>query len=816
MTIRHCSAYASRFSLRAVEAARRRRQALLAACLSGAALSPAAWAQTQAQPAAAPAATAPVPAAKAAVPEKAAPLKQAPAAEPAADQVVPSVTVAAERPTNRIDRQVYDVKSDVGSTNNSAADALANVPSVAVDPDGTVSLRGSTNVQILVDGKPSAMLQGENRGSALNAMAADDIESIEVINNPGAQFGNEGGGGPILNLVTRRNKRPGGLGLMNANLGTAGRYNTAVSGTYNEGLFSYQGGVNFRHDGRNSVGEVTRERIDPARGTSVRSQQNSSSAGLNDSTGVNGSIGYNHGDADRYVLSASYNKRANDQTSAERYLQYGVGESIFSNYLRSQTRKADSDSYSWGGRYEHKGKAEGESFKMDLRVSSTSNDGDSTYANVYSVNNGNLPNTRARQNSMSDNKVIDYTGDYELPIDKSVLKLGYKIARTESGLDTYYANLDPLSGQEIVVPSRTNMFDVEETNLALYGSYQMRLDQNWGVLGGLRVEQTTMDIHQGGANTKVDYLNYVPSFFVSYKASDKTNIRLAYAHRIRRPNPQDLNPNIVYRDEFNVSSGNPNLKPSETDSLELGFDTSFGIVDANLRAYFRRESDLITERRYFIGENVLLTTRGNGGNTDSGGLEFSLNGKVNKQLSLQASGNLGYFEQTGLDTSGNATKRNATSLSVRGRMNYQITEADTLQLILNAQGKTLVGQGYREPTSTANVSYRRTLTPRLNLVFNVTDIFDSNKSATVIDSDILKERSLRRFDGRVVYIGLSYRLGGITPTPRAERKDGGNEREPGMQRRGPPGGFGPGGGQGGPGGPGGGGFGPGGAGGADA
>ena len=110
-----------------------------------------------------------------------------PTSTPAKDAaVVPSVTVAGERPTNRIDRQVYDVKSDVSSTNGTAADALNNVPSVAVDPDGSVTLRGSSNVQILVDGKPSAMLQGENRGAALQAMGADDIESVEVINNPGA------------------------------------------------------------------------------------------------------------------------------------------------------------------------------------------------------------------------------------------------------------------------------------------------------------------------------------------------------------------------------------------------------------------------------------------------------------------------------------------------------------------------------------------------------------------------------------------------------------------------------------------------------
>src|SRR5262249_41898605 len=113
------------------------------------------------------------------------PAPPAPASS-SADNEMASVTVSAERPTNRIDRQVYDVKSDASSTNGSAADAMNNVPSVSVDPDGTVSLRGSTHVQILIDGKPSAMLQGDNRGAALNAIPAEDIDSVEVINNPGA------------------------------------------------------------------------------------------------------------------------------------------------------------------------------------------------------------------------------------------------------------------------------------------------------------------------------------------------------------------------------------------------------------------------------------------------------------------------------------------------------------------------------------------------------------------------------------------------------------------------------------------------------
>ena len=148
---------------------------------------------------------------------------QATAAPPAQTPVESTVTVSATRSQNRIDRQSYDVKADPATSVDTVADTLNKVPSVAVDGDGNVTLRGRS-VQILVDGKPSAMMQGENRAAAINALPAGDLDSVEVINNPGAQFGNEGGGGPIINLVMRRERSPGGFATVSANIGTEGRY----------------------------------------------------------------------------------------------------------------------------------------------------------------------------------------------------------------------------------------------------------------------------------------------------------------------------------------------------------------------------------------------------------------------------------------------------------------------------------------------------------------------------------------------------------------------------------------------------------------
>lgn len=741
---------------------------LLTCCLTGSAILPA-YAQTT-------------------TPEKPA---DKPAAIKAKDSapVVPEVTVSAERPTNRIDRQVYDVKSDVSSTNGSAAEALNNVPSVNVDPDGSITLRGSSNVQIMVDGKPSAMLQGENRGPALQAMAADDIESIEVINNPGAQFGNEAGGGPILNLVMRRNRKPGGTAAVNANGGTAGRYNSAVNGSYNEGAWGFQGSANVRHDGRNSVADVTRDRLDPASGQFVHSSQQSSGRGLNDMAGLNGSVSYNLNQTDTLTGSVSYNSRSNDQRSSDHYLNGATSQIPASDYVRSTVRNGDSTNFGWGGRYDHKGELPGETLKLDLRVSASENESDNDYTNDYAT--AGMLDTRAKQHNQSSTRIVDFTGDYERPLWGGTAKAGYKVATNDNSFNTLYTDFDPVTGTARVNNGRTNAYDLDETVYALYGTYQLRLNERWGALAGLRAEYTDMDINQitGGVQANNHYINYIPSAYATYKVSSDANMRFSYARRLRRPNANDLNPYVTYRDEFNVSSGNPDLKPTKTDSFEIGYETRFGGLETNLRAYYRRDTDAIVDYRYFVAPNVLLTTKANGEGSHSSGLEFTVNGKLTPSLTLNTNGNLMRAQQSFYTDQGVLVERTANSLSGRVRLNYQYDPANQFQLALQMMGKQLSGQGYRSPNHSVNASWRHILTPQLTLVANVTDVFNTNKMETIVDSNTLRETSTRRFDGRVVYIGLSYRFGGSSSSDKQEEGSGWGPRPGGP---GGPGGQGPG------------------------
>jgi len=753
---------------------------------------------TQAAPAVSPAvapasATAPSAAAQTA-PAVATP---AAAAAGAAPQQIQSVNVVGERQNNRIDRQVHDVKSDINASNGSAADALGNVPSVSVDADGTVSLRGSTNVQILVDGKPSAMLQGENRGSALQAMPAEDIDSVEVINNPGAEFGNEGGGGPILNLVMKRNRRPGGFGAANANLGTAGRHNAALNGAYNSGLWGFQGGVNVRNDGRNSTYESERERIDPVTGASQRSTQQTTSDGLNESVGVRGQVTYNLTQDDTLEAGIGLMKRSNDQTGLDHYSVFDENGNTTSDYARTTRRSGDSTNNMGSLRWDHKGQKLGELFKMDLRVSTSDNDSETDYANTYTVTPPRAADSRNLQDVDNSTRIIDYTGDYELPLESgAIVKVGYKLADNKSEFDTRYYDFDLASNAQSVNDRRTNAFEIDERNTALYGSYQWKIDERWGAQLGLRAEYTDMDLKQvtTGIETGNTYLNWMPSAYATYKLAEKTNLRFSYAHRIRRPGANELNPFVVYRDELNESSGNPLLKPVQTDSFEVGYETKAGVLDANVRAYYRNDRDMIRSRQVAVSDTVILTTLENGGSNRSGGLEFTLSGKVTPQLSINTSGNVFVAEQTQIDLLGVESKRSATSVNVRGRLNYQLTPLDQIQLMFNAQGKTLTGYGYREPSATADLSYRRNLSQSLTLVVNARDIFSSQKQETITDSATLKEYSVRRFDGPVVFVGLSYRFGGVQANRR--QQDG----PPGEGWRPPPGGMPPGGFGGGPGG----------------
>jgi outer membrane receptor protein involved in Fe transport len=702
-----------------------------------------------------------------------------PADKPSADtapQPGPTsvVNVVSERQTNRIDRQVYDIKNDASTAGASIGDVLNNVPAVNVDPNGTVRLRGSERVTVLVDGKPTAQLQGENRAAAINALPAENYESVQVINNPGAEFGNEAGGGPILNLISRRYTKPGGNGSVAGNVGPGGRANAFANGSYSAGYASMNGTLNVRRDGNGTDTQELREAIDPATHAVSRLRQNAHNDSIN--TFVQAGVGgrYNYNEHDTVTAQVSVNKRGNDADQDQHFTDYRTGTAPVVDYLTRRQTNGDALNHEIVTGFEHRFSTDGESLKVDLRHSSNNNTGDtSTLYDALLLPATGAPTLRDyAQDADTRIKLTDLSTDYSSKAGPGFLTTGARWQRTSQTFDNRYVFLDR-GGLDT---RRSNLFALNQDVTAAYGSYEMPLNKLWSFKGGLRVEHTDLDLDQVTTDVQATnrYTNYLPSLFLTYKLDPNTNVRLSYADRISRPNAGDLNPFINYANDYYVSSGNPRLHPVKLHSLELGYETRIkGLMPVSLRGYLRKEGDVITERRVFLNDTTLLTTRDNLGDRRAGGIEFSVMGMIPPNmrvggvalpnLRFMFNGNWGFIEQDRLGALGlTGEKRSSPSLQLQGGAQWQINPDNVLTFMTFHQGRLLSGEGYREPFGMMNLALEHKFSPRLSLNIRANDVLRSTDQKFRVDTDTLRDFTDTTVHQRRVYVGLRYTFGGVT------------------------------------------------------
>lgn len=656
-----------------------------------------------------------------------------------------TVTVQGKKNQNRIDRQVYDNTQNIDSASGTASDALNKVPSVNVDPNGGVTLRGNSNVQVLVDGKPSAMMQGDNRAATLQSMSSGDIDSVEVMTNPGAQFGSEGTGG-IINLVMKRNRRPGTSGAVIANVGSEGRYNGSLSIARNSGKLTLSGAANFRHDVRAGRGHSTVDHPLSGGGTS-HTVEDSASKNIIDSAQLNGEIDYNINDNDSVSTQLGYAHREFDNTSRETY-----DSSLFGPYTQKVDGSSVRNDTSGDIRWDHKGDQPAETLKVDLRVSSSGGDNKSHTVSTLVLPTDATPDYITALHSDTKNGV--FSVDYARNVGNAQLSTGWQTTYD----DNHFQNVATGTVGYTSSANLNSDFAYKQVLNAAYLTYQAPIGSKLVVMGGLRVEALDLTTHEFNtlSHGHIYYTKANPSFFAAYSLSDTAKLRFSYSHRLQRPQAQDLNPSVVYIDSQNVTSGNPNLKPQETDSYELGYEYTGPTTSYQIRGYYRDNRHVITQLSTFIGNGVILTTKANEGSGHADGLEFNYNGKLGQKLNLSLNGNLAQTELTTPSTG----KTDATSLSGRISFDYAASLKDRFQFSYFSSGKQLTGQGYRAPFQMGNISYRHQFNMKTAAVVTVNDPFRSGKFKMVTDSDTVHSVITRGFGGPAIYVGLVYTLGG--------------------------------------------------------
>lgn len=664
-----------------------------------------------------------------------------PAKPQAAPSAAPSatVTVTGQKTPNRIDRQVYDNTKDPDSQTGTAADALSKVPGVNVDPNGNVTLRGKPT-QILLNGRPSLLLQGDNRASALQAMPSSYISSIEVVPNPGAQYSSEGAGG-LINIVTKPKLPPGGFGSVNGQVTSTGGYRGGVFRALQTGKLSVIGVIGFSHGrGLGNTSSVL-NRLDSSGHAVSVTQQEGDVLTEGDTPGAFAAFEYALTKDDTLTSQISYVRGDGIRETTNRYGSYNATGAATDLYTRVTNSDELSENQSASLTWTHLGKKPDEALKVYGSLSRSISDKTPVNLNTYSLSSvpGNIGQRVDSKHQSNDVRNGVFSVDYNTPVGDDQLTAGMQITHDDSDANNLAFGPDTVGAAPTVNPLLTSEFAYDQTISAAYFTYQREFGAKWTVLGGLRSETLDLDTEQVTSHTAshIKYTKLNPSFFATYILSPKAKLRFSYSHRLQRPGPSELNPFITYVDAQNVTGGNPNLKPQETDAYELGYEYAFKTLTYSVRGFYRASDSAFVSTSSFIpdpqnaGNVVLLTTRQNGGINDSGGADFNINAKLSQKLSISANGTLSF---NSLKTPAIPGTQRATSLNGRITLNYTAANKDRWQFSYSATAKQLTGQGYNLPYGQAQVQYAHNLTPKVQIVVVASDVLRTGKYTSVTDT----------------------------------------------------------------------------------
>ncbi len=554
-------------------------------------------------------------------------------------EILDEVVVRAEKSQTefKLDKRIFNVGKDLSSTGASALEVLNNVPSVNVNIEGEISLRGSQGVQILINGKPSVI--ASEQGSALGTITAEMIDKIEVITNPSAKYDAEGTSG-IINIVIKKEERKGINGSATINVGTPHNHSFGLSlnkRTEKLNLFT-QLGVGYRR----FPAETSSINRDLVNGTTVNSigKHDKNENFYNLVLGTDFHINkYNV-----ITLSGQFAYEIEDENSLTDFDFLNAGQ-ITSSWIRSEETEATNPKYRYELQYK---KSYPDHEDHMLLFSALGNlfakDQSSSFTNMITLGT----EAASPQRTRSDFKNVEHTFklDYTKPLqNKFTLETGAQYVINDVGNDFVVSRFT--DGIWIDQANQTNVFEWEQKVLGAYttGAYE---GDAWGLKLGLRMEHTDVGTFLFNTSQKNDqkYTNLFPSVHTSYKISPKVSIQAGYSRRIFRPRMWDLNPFTNVRNNFSIRTGNPDLQPEYSDSYEINSIYILGKASMNIGVYHRFTTDVV-ERISTFKDNVNTSMPINLGTNRSTGVEFNGKYSASKKLSFNGDVNFNYFMREG-------------------------------------------------------------------------------------------------------------------------------------------------------------------------
>jgi outer membrane receptor protein involved in Fe transport len=649
----------------------------------------------------------------------------------------------------KLDKRIFNVGKDISSTGMGALELLDNVPSVNVDIEGQISLRGNSGVQILINGKPSVLADPE--GNALGSITADMVERVEVITNPSAKYEAEGTAG-IINIVLKKGEKRGLNGSITGNTGIPDNHSLGGSVNYRTENFNFftQFGAGYRSLPRFRESEnldLTSGNKLVSEGTEFRNE-----AFYNITLGAD----YYLTERDVITLSGSFAFEDEDQPSETEFSFFGENGQLESQWLRNETTEAANPKYQYDFNYTREF---ADSKEHTLQFSSLGNffgkETSSFFDNTALLDAEIDPNQRT-QTDFFERRFL-FQLDYTKPIsDRWSVEAGSLYEIKNVGND--FSVFNEVDGAFIPDSNFTNNFEYSQNVLGVYGTVGYEA-KGWGVKGGLRVENTDLQTLLTNTNEQniQNFTDFFPSFHTSYKWNDRFSMQAGYSRRIYRPRLWDLNPFFNIRNNFNIRQGNPDLLPEYSDSYEITGILLLGKVSLNSSLYYLYTSEKI-ERVTFSEDNRNITKPINIGTQDKVGLELNGKYKAVDWLSFNGDFNWGYFSRNG-DFEGQSFDFADDQWTTEVTAKFKFTNGIDFEVSGNYQSGFETIQGNQSGFAFANMGLRKKfLKGKIVANFAVRDIFNSR-----IRESFTRQPDFTAYDlsqrGTFYTLGISYGFG---------------------------------------------------------
>jgi len=675
-----------------------------------------------------------------------------------ASENIGDVVIKAERNyiDYKIDKKIINVSQQLSASGGTAVDVLENAPSVVVDIDGNVSIRGSSSYTVLIDGKPSVM----NGNDILKQIPASTIKHIEIITNPSAKYDPEGTAG-IVNIILKKENRDGLNGIVNTTVATWDKFGGDATLNYRKNKLNYFVSANYNKNPfhANSINDREIFFTDTIERVLEKTKRTQTMTPWKTTLGVDYDINKNN----FLNISASVGSWSMDRLFETTYETWSIPQTTENYAISENDFYLGGLYYSVNSNFQHKFK--NPEHKIDFNLSIWQWNGNMNENSFEQVTDNQFNPTGAelsgRSNLDNIKNNLEAKIDYVLPTKIGNLELGANTKIIDGTSNFVFENFDYLSNQWINNSKYTNDMYFRRNIYSAYSTFGGEI-YGFNYMAGIRLEYTDRLFNQKTTNEKypLQIFNYYPSAHISRQITKTQQLQISYSRRINRPRDWQLNPFPAYSDSYNSFQGNAMLKPEDIDSYELNYINQTKKITLSIGTYYRltKNTQTMTLDVDEANPNLIALTFDNLDKTQNFGSEFMTNYKATKWLNINWSANLyRYIIETELV--GEDLNKAQNSWNTRLTANFMVAKNTKIQLTGMYNSPVLEGQGIQEEMYFMQASIKQDfLKNRLSVTLNARDIFQTGVYHVLATNSNFTSDFVFVRESPVVRLSISYKI----------------------------------------------------------